>query len=182
MLCKMNFFSLYKSKRFRLLSKYFVSFRSTFFKITGPYGEAGLFLPSYFIGLVPFEPSSNKGGFKRGLQRLFSFLKGLYSPFWYRLNIFGTGYKAYCPKSFNRGTYVFRVGYGAVELARNLRQGVKARARKQKLLITSPFFDLLANEVSDILHLKRPDAYKAKGLRLVGANYPLKPGKVRANR
>lgn len=178
----MNYYSLYKSKRFRVLSKYFRSFRSTFVKIAGPYGEASIFLPSYCIGVLPFEPSSSKGGFKRGVQRIFSFMRGLYSPFWYRLNIFGTGYKAYCPKSFSRSTYVFRVGYGAVELARRLKYGVKARARKQKLLLTSPFFDLLSSEVSDILHLKRPDPYKAKGIRLLGSNYPLKPGKVRANR
>jgi hypothetical protein len=74
------------------------------------------------------------------------------------------------------------VGFGGSEIGSFFSKFVKGRARKQRLLLVSPFHETLSNDFFSLLRLKHPDPYKGKGIRDPLAIYPLKPGKVRTNR
>lgn len=182
----MNLGIFKRHKRFRFLVKTLFEFRSLVVFLLGPYGQTVFFSPLVGGGLasgkIPFEPQTFNGHTKTTFQKVFTAVKGLFSPFHKRVSIFGTGYKSYAPKIFKRRAFVFRVGFGGAEIGSFFSVFVKGRARKQRLVLSSPFHETLSDDFSTLLGLKRPDPYKAKGIRNPIIIYSLKPGKVRANR
>ncbi len=180
----MNLGFVKRYKRFRVSIKNLLVSRTALFRVLGPYGETIFYAPLFSIGSDQriFEPFSFRGHLKTTFQRLFTAVKGLFSPFRNRVSIYGTGYKAYCPKVFKRVALIFRVGFGGAEIGAYVDSYVKARARKQKIVLCSPFQDSITSTFSRVLSIKRPDPYKAKGVRNPYIRYVLKPGKVRANR
>jgi hypothetical protein len=182
----MNLGFFKRCKRFRILIKIFSTFHRLMFFLVGPYGQIVLF--SSLLGGSKlrsnrlFEPDTFGGHLKTTVQKTFMGVRGLFSPFYKRVSLFGTGYKSYVPKVFKRNAFIFRVGFGGAEIGSSLSKFVKGRARKQRILLTSPFYETLSTDFFSLLRLKHPDPYKAKGVRDPLSVYPLKPGKVRANR
>lgn len=113
-----------------------------------------------------------------GLHRalLASALSGAAAPFERGLEIKGLGFKCVI-----RGTTLeFTLGYSHKKTF-ELPEGVTASADKtgQKILLTSPYKELLGLVASKIRAFRKPEPYKGTGIAYAGEKIRRKPGKTK---
>jgi hypothetical protein len=82
------------------------------------------------------------------------------------INLVGIGSKIYNSKIRNKQYLAFKMGLGAAMLGYKVPLNIRVRARKQKLILVSPFKDKLNDIAEKIICLKRPNAYTGKGFIL----------------
>lgn len=181
----MNVNFIKSRKRVRFVAKLLPSFLSLFVKVVGPFGEASLALPgspslSLVSSYLRFEGDVRKGLTKTFVQQLNTVVAGVFAPYYKVLQLYGIGYRAYVPKFFSRSVCVLRAGFGAAELGVRLSPLVKLRSRKQRIVLVSPFKELMNAEAASIVALKGTNAYTGKGIRVPSFVHKPKQGKVRS--
>lgn len=62
-------------------------------------------------------------------------------------------------------TIVLKMGYGGSELAKKVPNYIRARAKKNKLILISNERDKLGSFAQSLFSLKRPVAYTGKGIK-----------------
>ncbi len=157
--------------------------------VKGPRGELKVSLPSGIE--VDVEQGSVKvtrrGDDKQsrtdhGLARslLQNSVTGVSEGFSKTLEIVGTGYKA---ETAGSGSLKLSLGYSHV-IDFPLPEGIKAKAEERGTVLTLEGIDkqLVGETAAKIRQLRKPDAYKGKGVRYRGEYMKLKVGKAGATK
>lgn len=104
---------------------------------------------------------------------LANMIKGVVEPWTKELEVKGTGFKV---NSAGEGV-VFEVGFShPVEVMPP--EGVSFQVDGNKLTISGPDIVQVGNLAAKIRKIRPPDAYQGKGIRYVGEEVKLKPGKM----
>lgn len=110
--------------------------------------------------------------------KLANMITGVSNGFTKELELVGVGYRA----DLQGKTLSFTLGYSH-PVKFELPEGVSATVDKQtKIILNSPDKDVLGQTAANLVALRRPDAYKGKGVRYSGQLIKLKPGKTAAKK
>ncbi len=151
-------------------------------KIKGSVGEKEISLPdglkavlkdNYLI--IERKKEEKKIKALHGLYRqlIANFVKGVVKPWEKRLEIVGTGYNA----KLQGEDLILKLGYSHPVIYKK-REGIKFEVVGNNQIVVSGIDKQLVGEVANqIRNLKKPDAYKGKGIRYLGQKIKLKPGK-----
>jgi large subunit ribosomal protein L6 len=152
--------------------------------VRGPQGEIKLALPEK----ISVEVEPNQVRLKRlaedkktkamhgTLARLIAnAIFGTTTGFSKELETVGTGYRA----QMENDTLVLFVGYShPVRFVPSA--GIKLTVQENKIKVSGIDKDLVGRTADKIRKIRKPDAYKGKGIRFVGEKLKLKPGKAAA--
>jgi large subunit ribosomal protein L6 len=115
-----------------------------------------------------------------GLMRakLANMITGVTGGFVKDLELVGVGYRT----DLQGKVLNFTLGYSH-PIKFNIPDGVTVSVDKQtKITLSSADKDLLGQTTANIVALRKPDAYKGKGVRRTGVKIKLKPGKTAAKK
>lgn len=159
-----------------------VSIKEKNIKIKGNFGEKEIFLPDGLKAILKdnyliIEKNKEDKKIKalHGLYRqlIANFIQGVAKPWEKKLEIVGTGYNA----KLQGEDLILKLGYSHPVIYKK-REGVKFNVIGNNQIIVSGIDKQLVGEIADqIRNLKKPDAYKGKGIRYLGQKIKLKPGK-----
>lgn len=106
-------------------------------------------------------------------QLIFNAVKGVEEPWQKRLEIVGTGYNV----KFQGEDLVFKIGYSHAVVFKKVANIKFSVEGNNKVIVLGIDKQLVGQVAHQIKILKRPDAYKGKGIRYAGEIVKLKPGK-----
>lgn len=110
--------------------------------------------------------------------KLANMITGVSNGFTRELELVGVGYRA----DLQGKTLNFTLGYSH-PVKFELPEGVSATVDKQtKIILSSPDKEVLGQTAANLVALRKPDAYKGKGVRYSGQLIKLKPGKTAAKK
>jgi large subunit ribosomal protein L6 len=150
--------------------------------VKGPQGELNLKLP-HFIEVekkdnqlkVIRKRDDDRAMAMHGTIRahLANMVKGVVEPWTKELEVKGTGFKV----SPSADGVVFELGFShPVEV--ECPEGIDFQVDGNKLTISGPDIVQVGNLAAKIRKIRPPDAYQGKGIRYVGEQVKLKPGKM----
>lgn len=161
------------------------------FEIKGPKGVLRSPIPSGITakiedGQLTVERQTDEQAAFHGLARALvnNAIVGVTEGFKKDMDVVGVGYKA----DVRGKTIVFSLGYShPIEYA--LPEGIEAKAERVQTKATIPQYQLtltlsgidkqkLGQVAAELNRLRKPDAYKGKGVRYADKTYKLKPGKT----
>ncbi|GIW63991.1 MAG: 50S ribosomal protein L6 [Patescibacteria group bacterium] len=152
--------------------------------VKGPKGSLDIQIPDKIkvvydkeSNLIRVERSSEQKKVKalHGLIRklIYNAVVGVEKEWEKRLEVVGTGYNV----SLNGQDLVFKLGFSHPVVFPKV-EGISFTVEKNKTVIIRGVDKQKVGEVAGkIAHLKKPDAYKGKGIRYEGQVVKLKPGK-----
>ncbi|GIW62466.1 MAG: 50S ribosomal protein L6 [Patescibacteria group bacterium] len=152
--------------------------------VKGPKGTVDILLPDKIevsydkenrVLQVVRKSDQKKVKAQHGLIRklIYNAVVGVEKEWEKRLEVIGTGYNV----SLNGQDLVFKLGFSH-PVVFNKVDGVNFAVEKNRVVIVKGIDKQKVGEVaSKIAHLKKPDAYKGKGIRYEGQVVKLKPGK-----
>lgn len=152
-------------------------------KVTGPKGELSRKVPTDIIisldgdVLNVSRPSdSKKHRSYHGLTRslLANMVEGVSKGFEKTLDIVGVGYRA--EKSGDK--LVIRIGYSHPVEVTPLPGTVLSVEGNNRIKVSGINKEIVGEMAAEIRAIRRPDAYKGKGIRYTGETVRLKPGKA----
>lgn len=150
--------------------------------VRGPLGEKRISLPDVLsleigvseIRVKRLDESSFSNALHGTVARLLAnAIKGVVEAFSKSLEVVGTGYRA----SMEGETLVLNIGFShPVRVIPP--SGIKIEVLENKVKVSGLDKELVGNMAAKIRKLKKPDAYKGKGIRYWGEKLKLKPGKA----
>lgn len=151
--------------------------------VSGPKGSISWNIPQGIIcnidnGRIVVKRTSEEPAVKakHGLTRakINNMVTGVVNPFVKMLDIVGVGYKA----ELSGRNLILNLGF-THPIDFPLPDGIDAKVEKQTRIIISGIVKEQVGQVSALLRqLRPPDNYKGKGIRYVGEEIILKPGKA----
>lgn len=151
-------------------------------KIVGPNGEKEIVFPDHLKVnfqegkiLVKRVNEEKKSKSLHGLYRqiIANLVKGVSNLWEKKLEIVGTGYQV----KLQGEDLVFKLGYSHPIIFKK-QEGLKYQVIGNNTIVVSGVDKQLVGQVAyQIKSLKKPDAYKGKGIRYFGEKLRLKPGK-----
>jgi ribosomal protein L6P/L9E len=118
--------------------------------------------------------SSKKSHLKGISSGLMKWSTGSKQGFSIELNLKGVGFKAF---SFNNGYLVLQIGFSHFHVLKFDPANITIIAKKDRIVLFSYDEAVVSQFAVDVFSLRRPDAYKAKGVQYKGHEYVLKEGK-----
>ncbi len=153
-------------------------------KVQGPKGELSFELPDKIDveykqdeRTLYVKRSSNYKKVKalHGLYRslINNAVQGVVKPWEKKLEVVGTGYNV----RLEGDKLVFKIGYSHPVIFKKV-EGIEFKVEKNKIITVSGIDKQKVGEVAyKIRSIRKPDAYKGKGIRYLGEKIRLKPGK-----
>ena len=153
-------------------------------KVKGPKGELSFELPDKID--VEYKEDERTLYVKRnsnykkvkalhGLYRslINNAVQGVVKPWEKKLEVVGTGYNV----RLEGDKLVFKIGYSHPVIFKKV-EGIEFKVEKNKIITVSGIDKQKVGEVAyKIRSIRKPDAYKGKGIRYLGEKIRLKPGK-----
>ncbi|MGI9553898.1 MAG: 50S ribosomal protein L6 [Thermodesulfobacteriota bacterium] len=176
-------------KSIKLPDKVNVESKNNVIHVKGPKGELSVSLPDGIItniddGTVEVTRKNEDKQTRafHGLTRslLLNSIVGVSEGFTKTLEIVGTGYKA---EAAGSDGLKLTLGYSH-SIDFKLPKGVEAKIEERGTLLTLEGIDkqIVGETAAKIRKLRKPDAYKGKGVRYKGEELRLKPGKAGAKK
>lgn len=151
-------------------------------KVVGPAGQINLELPNVLTLersetgiLIKRVNDAKKSKSVHGLYRqlLANAVTGVEKPWEKRLEVVGTGYNV----KMQGEDLVFKIGYSHPAVFKK-QDGVKYKVEgANKVVVTGADRQLVGQVAYQIKLIKKPDAYKGKGVKYEGEKLRIKPGK-----
>ena len=121
---------------------------------------------------------ANKKELKGWFSYLINLLESLNRIYAVNLVTVGIGYKFFTPKHARfLSAIVLKMGFGGSELGKKVPKDLRARARKNKLLIIGNDKSKLGSFAKSVIDLKRPIPYTGKGIKYKEQNVSIKKRK-----
>jgi large subunit ribosomal protein L6 len=121
---------------------------------------------------------ANKKELKGWFSNLLNLLESLHRIYAVNLVTVGIGYKFFTPRHPRfLSSIVLKMGFGGSELCKKVNKDLRARARKNKLLIIGSDKSKVGSFAKSIIDLKRPIPYTGKGIKYKEQNVFLKKRK-----
>ena len=157
--------------------------------VKGPKGQLNVDVPNGITakiedGIIQVDRENNQKKTKafHGLVRslLLNSVTGVTEGFSKTLEIVGTGYKA---ELNGKDKLKLTLGFSHV-VDFNLPEGITAKVEDRGTLLTLEGIDkqVVGETAANIRKIRKPDAYKGKGVRYKGEELRLKPGKAGAKK
>ena len=152
--------------------------------ITGPLGQLSLVLPAELVltidknemSLVRIEETKKVKSLHGTYARLLANnIKGVTVGFTKVLEVVGTGFKA----EVLQNDLVLSLGYSH-QIKFPIPQDIKITVTENKINVTGISCELVGLTADKIKFFRKPDSYKGKGIRYLGQQLKLKPGKAAA--
>lgn len=105
-------------------------------------------------------------------QLIYNAVVGVEKPWEKRLEVVGTGFNV----KIQGENLIFKVGYSHPVIFKKVK-GVKYQVTGNKVIVSGINKQLVGEIAYQIKLLKKPDAYKGKGIRYEGEKLRIKPGK-----
>ena len=150
--------------------------------VVGPKGELNLVLPEAIKEvksdgqfLVVRQRNDKKTKANHGTIRslIQNMVLGVTKGWQKDLEVLGTGYRV----DLEGDKLIFKVGFSHPIEVKPL-EGIKFEASDNKVKISGIDKELVGNVAAGIRKLRKPDAYQGKGIRYLGEEIKLKPGKA----
>jgi hypothetical protein len=93
-----------------------------------------------------------------------------------QLRLVGIGYRVFQFNVEQKDYLIFDLGSSKLTIV-YIPSAIKVRAEKSSILVYGDSLNRVRSFWSRIAHLKKPDAYKGKGIQKIGVVYKLKEGK-----